>query len=77
MCKHECLYIPYGDCGLFGHFTSTIDVSATFPPVAVLKSTNRATKWISDAELYRARNKLYDDLLKIETGEEIMMNIGA
>jgi hypothetical protein len=72
ICTHESLYIPYRDCGLFGHFASTIDVSAFLPPVACLKATNRATKFISDAELYRGRNKLYDDLLKIESGEEVM-----
>lgn len=70
--RHEAMYIPYSDCGLFGHFTSTLDVSAFIPPVACLKATTQATKWISEAEMYRAKNKLYDDLLKIETGEEIM-----
>lgn len=61
--KHECLYVPYKDTGLFGHYASSTDMSAFWAPAGCLKATRRATSYVMDCELFRARNKLYHELM--------------
>jgi predicted Zn-dependent peptidase len=63
MCEHSSHYFSYSDCGLFGNYGSTIDVSSFLIPVAFLKCVRRATSYVSDAEMYRSRNKYYNQLL--------------
>lgn len=60
---HEAIYMPYSDAGLFGHYTISLDLSAFLTPMACLTSTRYYTGLVMESELYRARNKYYNDLL--------------
>lgn len=67
ICGHDTPYYLYSDTGLIGGYCSTLDVSAFLTPVAILKAFRKLTSWVSDSELYRARNKCYNVLLNNET----------
>ena len=63
--EHDSYYFPYSDVGLFGHYTSTLDLSGFFAPSSCLKATRRATNIIMESEKYRARNRYYNELLHL------------
>ena len=65
--EHQSIYLPYRDVALFGHYVSCLDLGAHMAPMAVMKASRRATSYIMDLELYRARNKLYHDLLATQS----------
>ena len=60
---HEAMYFAYKDIALFGHYISCLDLGAHLAPVSVLKANRRATSYIMDSELYRSRNRYYNELL--------------
>jgi processing peptidase subunit beta len=75
--KHECLYLPYKDCGLMGSFISTPDVDSEMPPMLALLNMHNAAQSITEADLCRARNKIYTELLNTEAGEEVSQTIAS
>lgn len=75
ICAHETPYYLYSDTGLIGGYCSTLDVSAFLTPIAILKSMRKLTSWVSDAELYRARNKCYNVLLNGESPQDTSAEI--
>jgi processing peptidase subunit beta len=65
--EHQSMYWAYKDVALFGHYVSCLDLGAHMAPMAVMKASRRATSYIMDSELYRSRNKLYNDLLALQS----------
>jgi processing peptidase subunit beta len=68
--EHQAMFLPYKDVALFGHYVSCLDLGAHLAPMAVMKASRRATSYIMDSELYRSRNKLYNDLLAAQTPKD-------
>jgi len=60
---YEAIYMPFSDVGVFGHSFMSLDMSAFIPPIECLKSTRYYTGLIMESELYRARNRYYNDLM--------------
>lgn len=63
--EHDSYYLPYSDVGLFGHYTSTLDLSGFFAPQSCLKATRKATNYVMESEKFRARNRYYNELLHL------------
>jgi len=75
ICAHDTPYYAYSDVGLIGGYSSTLDVSAFMTPISILKTFRKLTSWVSDAELYRSRNKVYNNLLNAETPESTSQDV--
>lgn len=75
--KHECIYLPYKDCGLLGSFISTEDLSSDIPPMLSLLNMHQAADNISDEAISRARNKIYTEIFNTESGEEVSQTIAS
>ena len=75
--KHECLYIPYKDVGLFGHFVSCHHESAPFIGKILVDSFTDYADDLNEFEVTRGKNKIYNELLGIELGSDIVQTIGA
>lgn len=75
--KHECLYVPYKNSGLIGHYVSCLDLGAHLAAAGCMKAMRRATSYIMEAELYRAKNKIYNELLNTETGSEVIQTLAS
>mmetsp|Transcript_5196 Transcript_5196/g.9557 ORF Transcript_5196/g.9557 Transcript_5196/m.9557 type:complete len:442 (+) Transcript_5196:154-1479(+) len=75
--KHECIYLPYKDCGLLGSFISTKNVNSDVPPMLSLLNMHRLAEHITDAELMRAKNKIYTELLNTESTEEVSQTLAS
>ncbi|CAG9328560.1 unnamed protein product [Blepharisma stoltei] len=60
---HSNHYFPYSNAAIWGHYTQSLDLSAFISPQACLCGTKRYTDYIMESELYRARNRYYNDLL--------------
>lgn len=70
------IYSPYRDCGLFGSFfygsevfTRQMTYSGIFIPSAY-------GTFVNQVEVYRARAKLYHELLSIQTPSDVLQFIG-
>ena len=75
--KHECLYIPYKDVGLFGHYASCHHEAA--PHIAKILRDNFQdyVEDLNEYEVARGKNKVYTELLGVELGSDVVQTIGA
>jgi len=61
--KAECVYAPYKDCGIWGNYYFGNEVfTRQMNFMGLTTPTNRATG-INEVEVFRARNKLYNELM--------------
>jgi len=73
---HKCIYAPYSDTGLFGSYIHGNEVhSYQMLYMSQLILTEYAS-YLNQVEVFRARNKLYNELLQLETGNDISQNLG-
>ena len=63
----KTFYFPYKDAGLIGCYANSMDLGSFLVPPHILKAFKRVTGLVMESEMYRARNKLYNDLLSNET----------
>lgn len=73
--KQECLYIPYRDTGLFGHYATGEYINSLIKPT-VQKNIDFIEE-LSEEEIQRAKNKVYNELLQIETGSDMIQTLGC
>lgn len=73
---HKALYQPYSDTGLFGSYLHGNEVHG--PQMIFMSQVilTEAAQFLNEVEVYRARNKLYNELLQEETGEDVARVIG-
>jgi len=72
----KCFYKPYSDTGLIGNYFHGNEVHGyqmLFMGQLVLSDY---ALYLNQVEVFRARNKLYNDLLQQESGNDIAANIG-
>jgi predicted Zn-dependent peptidase len=75
--KHECLYIPYKDVGLFGHYISCQHESTGQIAKQLVENFQDYIEDLNEFEISRGKNKVYTELLGIELGSDIVQTIGS
>jgi len=73
---HKSIYTPYSDTALFGSYLHGNEVHA---PQMLFMSQVILTEYanfMNEAECFRAKNKLYNELLQHETSNDIAQSIG-
>lgn len=75
--RHECLYIPYKDVGVFGHYMSVIHENADRAAEALYKNFFHFTEDLEETEVICGKNRIFNELLNIELGSDIAQTIGA
>jgi processing peptidase subunit beta len=73
---HQARYFPLSDVGLFTNYAFTMDLGSIWLPRAILTTQKHYTKYVMESEMYRARNRLYNDLLTTESRQAVAQQIG-
>lgn len=74
--KHECIYSPYSDCGIFGHYLFGNEIFTRQMTYAGLAMNTIYGSYVNEVEVYRARNKIYNELMEIQSVSDVMQTIG-
>lgn len=74
---YESLYIPYKDCGLFGHYVSSSDPDGSSVLSTIMTATKRLSSSLTPHEVFKAKNRLYNELLQIENGSDLIQTLGS
>ena len=72
----NCHYAAYSDCGLFGSYLFGNEVFTRAMNLVGLHIPCTYATFTNEVEVYRARNKLYDELLCIQSPQEVIQQIG-
>ena len=70
--RHECIYSPYSDCGIFGHYFFGNEVFTRQMNYCGVALPTIYSHYVNDVEVIRARNKLYNELMSIESATDVM-----
>ena len=79
--QHQGLYFPYSDCAIAGHYFQCLDVSSKLILEDLAHQGRELGVLIFESELYRAKNSLYNALLRgsmsqkqsfIDIGKQLM-----
>lgn len=65
MATHEAVYYPYQDVGLVGHYFASLDVTSRYIVDEIAYNAYELTQLILESELYRAKNHMYQCLMKM------------
>jgi len=72
----KSIYAPYGDTGLFGAYFHGNEVHSFQMFYMAQLILSEYASYLNQVEVFRGRNKLYNDLLQLETGNDITQNLG-
>ena len=70
--RHECIYSPYSDCGIFGHYFFGNEVFTRQMNYCGVALPTIYSHYLNDVEVVRARNKLYNELMAIESCTDVL-----
>ncbi len=70
--KHECIYSPYSDCGIFGNYFFGNEIFTRYMNYAGVGMPTLYSNYLTDVEVYRARNKLYNELMELESATDAL-----
>jgi len=73
---HKCLYTPYSDTGLFGSYLHGNEVHSYQMLYCSQIYASEFALHMNQVEVFRAKNKLYNDLLQQETGNDVTQALG-
>ncbi|TNV80358.1 hypothetical protein FGO68_gene11189 [Halteria grandinella] len=74
--RHECIYSPYSDCGIFGHYFFGNEVFTRQMNYCGVGLPTIYAHYLNEVEVIRARNKLYNELQGIQNCTDTMQQIG-
>jgi hypothetical protein len=74
--RHECIYSPYSDCGIFGHYFFGNEVFTRQMNYCGVGLPTIYAHFLNDVEVVRGRNKLYNELMGIQSCTDILQQIG-
>lgn len=74
--KHECIYSPYSDTAIFGHYFFGNEVFTRQMNYCGMALNTIYGHYMNEVEVYRARNKLYHELMQIQTVSDVLQSIG-
>ena len=74
--QYDAVYSPYSDCGIFGHYFNgepdyTQHMSHLGGTIGEIFS-----HYLSDVDVTRAKNKLYNELLSVQSASDVMQQYG-
>jgi len=72
----KCIYAPYSDTGLFGSYFHGNEVHSYQMLYSSQLVASDFANHMNEVEVFRAKNKLYNELLQHETGNDITQSIG-
>ena len=75
MFKHECIYSPYFDAAIFGHYFNVEQISNQSSSDK-LNGYDIYSPYVTDIKVSRARNKLFQELMQIQTVSDVLQSIG-
>jgi predicted Zn-dependent peptidase len=75
--RHECLYVPYKDVGVFGHYIECTHEIMPDVCKTVYDSFLEYAEDIDEVQIDRGKNKIFNELLAIEHGSDILQTIGS
>jgi len=70
--RYDSIFSPYSDCGIFGHYF--FGDSRYAQQMAYLGGTigEIMSEYLTDVEVTRAKNKMYNELLSIQSASDQM-----
>jgi hypothetical protein len=76
LARYDAIYSPYSDCGIFGHYffgdpNYTMHMSYIGGIIGEMMS-----EYLTDIEVSRAKNKLYNELLMVQSVSDSMQQYG-
>ena len=74
--KGQGIYSPYRDCGLFGTFVHGNEVFCRQMAYTGLFIPSAYGRYVNQVEIYRARARLYHELLSIQSPSDVLQFIG-
>jgi mitochondrial-processing peptidase subunit beta len=74
--KHECIYSPYSDCAIFGHYFFGNEIFTRHMNYCGMALNSIYGHYMNEVEVFRARNKLYHELMHIQTVSDVLQSIG-
>ena len=63
--KQECIYSPYSDTGSFGNYFFGNEIFTRQMNYCGMHQATVYADYLNQVEVYRARNRLYNELLQI------------
>jgi processing peptidase subunit beta len=73
---HKAIYAPYSDTGIFGSYFHGNEIHVFQMLYLSQIILGEYASYLNQVELFRARNKLFNELLQHETGNDITQSIG-
>jgi len=73
---HHCQYTPYSDTALFGSYLHGNEVHAFQMLYVSQIVASDFANYLNEVEVFRAKNRLYNQLLQNETGQGVAHDIG-
>ncbi|CAI2366411.1 unnamed protein product [Moneuplotes crassus] len=74
--KHECIYSPYSDTAIFGHYFFGNEVFTRQMNYCGMAVNTIYGHYMNEVEVFRARNRLYHELMNIQTVSDVLQSIG-
>lgn len=74
--RHETIFSPYSDCGIFGHYFFGNEVFTRQMNYCGVCLPTIYGHYLNEVEVIRARNKLYNELMHIESATDVLQQIG-
>ncbi len=70
--RSECIYSPYSDCGIFGNYFFGNEVFTRQMNYCGVGLPTIQAHFLNDVEVIRARNKLYNELMGIQSCTDLL-----
>jgi predicted Zn-dependent peptidase len=74
--RQDCVYSPYSDCGIFGNYFFGNECFTRQMTYLGLCMPTYYANFAHEVEIVRARAKLYNELLQIQSAQDVMQQIG-
>ena len=74
--RAECLYSPYSDCGIFGNWFFGNEIFTRQMNWCGAAVPSHYGEYVTEAEVVRARNVLWTELMSIQSATDVMQQIG-
>lgn len=74
--RAECLYSPYSDCGIFGNWFFGNEIFTRQMNWCGAAVPSHYGEYVTEAEVVRARNVLWAELMSIQSATDVMQQIG-
>lgn len=74
--RAECLFSPYSDCGIFGNWLFGNEIFTRQMNYCGVAAPTIYSEYVSEVEVVRARNVLWNELMSIQSASNVMQQLG-